>query len=57
MPASAVSGSHPLDEYLMMLDECVHTAKGRLEGREPIGTLFCDIENNLCAVDGSLLLR
>ena len=40
-----------------MLDERVHATEGGFEGREPIGGLFCDIEEYLCAVDDSLLLR
>jgi len=47
---------HPIDRYLVVLDECVHPAEGGLEGREPIGRLFCDIEENLRAIRDSLLL-
>ena len=40
---------HALDQYLVMLDECAHPAEGGLERREPIGRLFRNIEENLCA--------
>ena len=53
---SVVRGGHSLDRYLVMLDERVHSAKGGLEGREPIGRLFRDIEEDLCAIHDSLLL-
>jgi len=39
-----------------MLDECDHPAEGGLEGREPIGRLFRDIEENLRDIRDSLLL-
>ena len=48
--------SHQLDEYLVMLDERIHSTEGRLEGREPIGGLFRDIEEDLCGIDDSLPL-
>ena len=53
---SVVRGDHPLDRYLVMLDERVHSAEGGLEGREPIGRLFRNIEEYLCAIHDSLLL-
>ena len=53
---SVVRSSHPLDRYLVMLDERVHSAEGGLEGREPIGRLFRNIEEDLCAIHDSLLL-
>ena len=40
-----------------MLDEGVHPTQGSLEGREPIGGLFRDIEENLQAIPGPLPLR
>ena len=40
-----------------MLDDRAHPSEGGLEGREPIGRLFRDIEENICAVHDSLLLR
>ena len=54
---SIVRGSHPLNQYLVMLDECVHSTEGGLEGWEPISRLFRDIEENLDAFCDSLLLR
>ena len=39
-----------------MLDERVYSAEGGFEGREPIDGLFCDIEEDLCAVDDSVSL-
>jgi len=47
---------HPPDRYLVMFDERVHPTKGGLEGREPIGRLFRDVEEDLCTVNDSLLL-
>jgi len=47
---------HTLEQYLVMLDECAHPAEGRLKGREPIGRLFCNVEENLRAIRDSLLL-
>ena len=37
-----------------MLDEHVHAAEGRLEGREPVGGLFCNIKENIHAIRDSL---
>ena len=54
---SVVRDTHPLAEYLMMFDERVHPAEGGLEGREPIGGFFRDIEEDLYAIHDSLLLR
>jgi len=53
---SVVRNGHSLDQYLVMLDERVHAAKGGLEGREPIGGLFRDIQEYLHAIGDSLLL-
>ena len=47
---------HPVDRYLVMFDERVHPTEGGFEGREPIGGLFRDVEENLCAVCDSLFL-
>ena len=46
--------NHPLDPYLIMLDERAHAAEDRLEGREPIGGFFRNIKENLCAVRDSM---
>ena len=54
---SAVRDTHPLVEYLIMLDKRVHPAEGGLEGREPIGRFPRDIEKDLYAIHDSLLLR
>ena len=53
---SVVHDSHPTGNHLIMFDECAHTSEGRLEGREPIGGLFGNIEEHLCAIYDSLLL-
>jgi len=53
---SVLQDIHLVDRYLVMLDECVYSTEGGLEGREPIGGLFRDVEEDLCAVDDSLLL-
>ena len=45
-----------LAQYLVMLDECIHTTEGGLEGGKPIGGLFRNIEENLDAIYDSLLL-
>jgi len=45
--ALGMHGSHSLDKYLIMLDECVHSTEGSLERREPIGRLSRDIEKHL----------
>ena len=45
-----------LSQYLVMLDERIHTPKGGLEGAKPIGGLFRNIEENLDAIYDSLLL-
>jgi len=50
---SVVCGGHQMDRYLAMLDEGVHSTEGGLEGREPIGGLFRDIEEDLRAIDDS----
>ena len=42
-----VHDSHPVDQYLIMLDERGHPAEGGLEGREPIRRFFCNIESHL----------
>ena len=53
---SAMRSGHPPNQYLIMLDERVHPAEGGLEGREPIGRFFRNIEENLRAIRDSLLL-
>jgi len=53
---SVVCDGHRLDKYLVVLDERVHSTEGGLEGREPIGRLFCDVEEDLCAIGDSLPL-
>ena len=53
---SVVYDSRLLAQYLVVLDECVHTAEGGLEGGKPIGGLFRDIKENLHAIYYSLLL-
>ena len=53
---SVMHDIHPVGRDLVMLDERVHPTEGGLEGREPIGGLFRDIEEDLCAVDDSLPL-
>jgi hypothetical protein len=53
---SVVCDGHQLDQYLIMLDERVHSTEGGLEGREPIGGLFCNIEEDLRAIGDSLPL-
>ena len=55
-PMSVVHNSHPLDQYLVMFDKSVHSAKGGLEGWKPICRLFCNIEENLCGIHDFLLL-
>jgi len=47
---SIACDSHTLDHYLIMLDERVHSAKGRLKGREPIGAFLRNIEEHLHAI-------
>jgi len=51
-----VCDGYKLDQYLVMLDERVHSTEGRLEGREPIGGLFRDVEQDLRGIDNSLPL-
>ena len=50
---SVAFGGDQLDRYLVMLDEGAHSTEGGFEGREPIGGLFRDIEEDLCAIDDS----
>jgi len=50
---SVVCGGDQLDRYLVMLDEGVHSTEGGFEGREPIGGLFRDIEEDLRAIGDS----
>ena len=52
--ASVLQDGQPLDQYLVMLDERVHCAKGGFERREPIGGLFRDIKEDPCTVGNSL---
>ena len=40
-----------------MLNERVHPTEGGLERREPISGLLRYVEQNLCAIGDSLLLR
>ena len=54
---SVVHDEYPLDPYLVMLDERVHAAEGGLEGREPIGGLFRDIEEYLYTICNPLPLH
>ena len=37
-----------------MFDERVHTTKGGLEGRKPVGGFFRDVEEYLCTLRESL---
>jgi len=53
---SIMCGGDQLDEYLVMFDERVHSTEGGFEGREPIGGLFCNIEEDLRAIGDSLPL-
>ena len=53
---SVVRDGHELDQYLVMVDECAHSTEGGLQGREPIGGLFGNIEEDLRAIDDSLPL-
>ena len=39
-----------------MLDERVHSTKGGLEGRKPVGRFFRDVEEYLRALGESLFL-
>ena len=55
-PMLVVCNSHPLNQYLVMLDKSAHSAEGRLEGWKPISRLFCNIEENLCAIHDFLPL-
>ena len=54
--ASAMYDGRLLAQYLVMLDECIHTTESGLEGGKPIGGLFCNIEENLHTIDHSLFL-
>jgi len=53
---SVVCSGGQLDRYLVMLDERVHSTEGGFEGREPIGGLFRNIEEDLRAIEDSPLL-
>ena len=53
---SDVCDGHQLHRYLIMLDERAHTTEGGFQGREPISGLFCNIEEDLRAIDDSLPL-
>ena len=56
--ALVMHDSHPPDKkYFIMFHECAHPAEGGLEGREPIGRLFRDIEEDLRATRYSLFPR
>ena len=41
---SVIRDGHQLDQYLVMLDQRADSTEGGLEGREPIGALFGNIE-------------
>ena len=57
MSLSVVCGGDQLDwQYLVMLDERAHSTEGGLEGREPIGGLIRNIEEDLGAIGDSLPL-
>ena len=53
---SDVCNDHQLDRYLVMFDESAHSTEGRLERRKPISGLFCNVEEDLRAIDDSLPL-
>jgi len=53
---STVHDKRPLDAYLIMLDDRAHTAQGGLEGGEPIGGLFRNIDENLYTICNPLPL-
>jgi len=53
---SVVCDGCKLDQYLVMLDERVHSTESGLEGREPIGGLFRNVEQDLRGIDNSLPL-
>ena len=55
-PVSVVHDSRPVDQYLIMLDKCVHPAEGGLEGRKPISGLFRDVKEYFGAICDSLVL-
>ena len=44
------------DRYLIMLDERIHSTKGGLEGRTPVGRFFRYVEEYLRALCKSLCL-
>jgi len=54
---SVMCDGHQLDwQYLVMFDERAHSTEGGFEGREPIGGLFRNIEEDLGAIGDSLPL-
>ena len=53
---SVVRDGYKLGQYLVMLDERAHSTEGGLEGREPVGGFFGDIEEDLRAIGDSLPL-
>jgi len=53
---SVLQDIHSVNQYLVMLNERVYSTEGGFEGRKPIGGLFRDVKEDLCAVDDSLLL-
>ena len=55
-PNQPCTTSRLLAQYLVMLDECTHTAEGGLKGTRPICGLFRNIKENLDAIYDSLLL-
>ena len=54
---SVARDSHPLGQYLIMLDKRVHAAQSRFEGWEPIGGLLRNIEKNLRAIRDPVSFR
>ena len=54
---SVVGNNNPLDHYLVVFYKRADSAEGGLEGREPVGGLFRDIEEYLCAIHDPLPLR
>ena len=55
-PHQLCTTSRLLAQYLVMFDECIHTAEGGLDRGKPIGGLCRNIEENLDAIYDSLLL-
>ena len=55
-PCKFVHGIDLLNKYLVMLDECVYAAKGRLKGRKPTRRLLRNVEEDLHAIYNPLPL-